>query len=299
MQKVYGVEFKPGTKEELLPDYAADFPCISTWCAIPELNTAPWHWHPVVELFYVEKGCLEYVTPSQHRVFHTGSAGLLMPNVPHTTRYHQPEPDDIQLLHLFDPVLISGQQASRIEEKYVLPLTTRVELLALEPDNPAHSPILQRIRESFQLSPEEPGYEILLREHLSRIWLSLYGIREESIQNQASARTSELIRQMMVYIHGHYCEKLTVDDLARAVNISQRMCYTLFQKHLNTTPTEYINSCRIRVACRMLTQSEESITAVAAACGFRSGSYFTQIFQQATGRTPRDYRKAAHQEDTA
>ena len=295
MQKVGKLEFKVGTKEELLSGFDAGFPCISSLYAIPQGNAAPWHWHPAVELFYIEQGCLEYVTPSRRQLFRTGSGGVLMPNVPHMTRGCQTVPGDTQLLHLFAPVLISGHPGSRIEEKYVMPLLTRTELVTLDPGEPEHEPILELIRESFKLLPETPGYELLLRAMLSRIWLALAGLEQER-ESVAVARTSDLIRQMMIYIHGNYSRKLPVDELARSVNISPRMCYKLFRKHLNVSPMEYVNSCRIQVASRMLAQTEETVTAIAAECGFRTGAYFSEVFQKLTGKTPSDYRKSVRQE---
>lgn len=58
MLQVCGVEFKPGTEEELLPNFNLDFPHIST-CLEFQNNTVqqyPWHWHKAVEIFYVERG---------------------------------------------------------------------------------------------------------------------------------------------------------------------------------------------------------------------------------------------------
>ena len=296
MRPVGKLEYKSNSKEELLPGFDADFPCISTRYTIPEGEAAPWHWHPTIELFYIEKGCLEYSTPSQQRIFYTGFAGILMPNVPHTTRGIQSTQGDTQLLHLFESALISGQAGGRIAEKYVLPLISRTELVVVDPRREAHQPILQLIRESFQLSVDTPGYELLLRDLLSRIWLLLEPDPKDCLPCQ---RTSELIRQMLIHIHGHYTQKLTVKDLAQAVNVSERMCYKLFQAHLKITPMEYINNCRIRTACQMLAQTEEPITGIASACGFHSASYFTQFFQRTIGQTPRDYRKNVRQENHA
>ena len=292
MNQVIAMEFKPGSREELLPDFDPAFPCITSRYLFPEGDAAPWHWHGAMELFYIESGGLEYVTPSGHCTFHTGSGGLLMPNIPHTTRGIRVTPGDTQLLHLFDPILISGQPGSRIEREYVLPLMAETELISLDPREEAHRPILELLRDSFQISPTEPGYEILLRESLSRILLLLFRL-PRSPREQQPARTSELIRQVMIYVHGHYGEKLTVADLARAACVSERVCYNLFQKHMSMTPMEYVTGCRIRVACRMLAQSEDSVTAIASACGFSSGSHFSQIFHQVTGMTPREYRKSA------
>lgn len=291
MNLVRAMEFKPGSREELLPDFDSAFPCITSRYLFPENDAAPWHWHGAMELFYIESGCLEYVIPESRQTFHTGSGGLLMSNIPHMTRGLRVTPGDTQLLHLFDPVLISGQPGSRIEREYMQPLMAETELIALDPTLESHRPILDILRESFLLCPTEPGYEILLRESLSRILLLLFQLPRNP-REQKPVRTSELIRQMMIYVHGHYAEKLTVADLARAACISERVCYTLFQKHMNMTPMEYVTGCRIRTACRMLSQSEDSITTIAAACGFSSASHFSQIFHQTIGISPRTYRKA-------
>lgn len=297
MHQVKGMRFKPGSREELLPDFDPAFPCVTSRFLFPEGDACPWHWHGAMELFYIESGCLEYVTPSGRRTFHCGSGGLLMPNIPHMTRGIQVSSGDAQVLHLFDPLLISGHRGSRIETEYVLPLLSRAELIALDPREEGHGPILELLRSSFSIPAEEPGYELRLRSALSQIVLELFRLPLAEPDSRPPARTSELIRQLMIYIHGHYAEKLTVSELARAVCVSERVCYNLFQKHLNMTPMEYVTSCRIQVACRILAQSEEPITAIASACGFSSGSHFSQVFHQTTGMTPRQYRTAAQTEN--
>ncbi len=132
------VEFKPGSREELQPDFNESFPHIITQASFREGVSAPWHWHQAVELFYIESGTLEYITPGGQHLFHAGSGGFVNSNVLHATKGHQIRPGDGHLLHLFDPVLISGSPGSRIEETYVLPLTTapELELLAWSRGNP-------------------------------------------------------------------------------------------------------------------------------------------------------------------
>ena len=224
MQKVGKLEYKSGTREEALPGFDPAFPCITSCYEIQSGEAMPWHWHPAVELFYIAEGTLEYITPTQRRVFTAGSGGILMPNIPHMTQGIRTGPEDVQLLHLFEPVLISGQPGSRVEEKYVLPLVTGAELIGLDPEDRTHSLLLDRLRESFRLSPEEPGYELLLRDALSRIWLSFLSMAPGQ-RDSRSQHTSELIRQMMVCIHDRYREKLSVEEIARSVHISQRLCY--------------------------------------------------------------------------
>lgn len=294
MKEVCTVTFKPGTREELLPDFDPAFPLITTCCGLQKGGGAPWHWHKAVELFYMESGALEYLTPSGACLFPEGSGGFVNSNVLHATAFSDARPQDRQLLHLFDPSLISGAQGSRMEEKYVLPLTTapQVEILRLLPEDPRQGEILELLRKTFQLSPEEPGYELRLRSLLSEIWMGLLEVAAPLLaQEQPSTRASQQLKDMMVFIHEHYGEKLTVTCIAQAAHISERTCYALFKNHLRTTPLEYLTDCRLRMACTLLSQTEFSVTDIAASCALGSSSYFSRLFRRFIGMTPLEYRK--------
>lgn len=287
------VEFIPGTREELLPNFDSEFPHIITRAAFREGDSAPWHWHQAVELFYIDSGTLEYITPSGSHVFHSGSGGFVNSNVLHTTRGHQVQPQHGHSIHLFDPALISGAPGSRMEKTYVMPLTTalQVELIALSPEDPEQAQILELLRQSFALSPEEMGYELRMRSALSEIWLRLLKAAEPQLCREVRITdSSSQIKRMLLYIHEHYSEKITVKAVAGAAYVSERTCYDLFHRNLRTTPMEYINSYRLRSACRLLAQTEDSVTAISAACGMNN-SYFCQLFRETTGFTPLEYRR--------
>lgn len=295
MKEICTVTFKPGTREELLPDFDDAFPLISNRCALRPGGGAPWHWHKAVELFYMESGSLTYETPAARQVFPQGSGGFINSNVLHSTYIDaQARSRDCQLLHLFDPALIAGSQGSRIEERYVLPLTTasQVELLALMPDDPAHQALLELLRRSFILSPETPGYELHLRSLLSELWMGFLDLAAPHLTHaQGISRASQQLKDMMVFIHEHCREKLTVTDIAGAAHISERTCYALFKSHLHTTPLEYLTDHRLRMACELLRQTEFSVTDIAAYCALGSSSYFSHLFRRAAGMTPLEYRK--------
>ena len=301
MKTVCSVEFKPGTKEELLPDFDTAFPYIATCSEKNGGDVSPWHWHQAVELFYMDSGSLEYTTPSGHHVFPAGSAGFINTNIPHTARNSAGQEHSRQLLHLFDPLLIAGQQGSRIEEKYVLPLTTasQIELLPLDPGDPIQAEIIGLIRRSFRLSPVEPGYELSIRSALSEIWLRLLDTAAPLLrQKHRSSHNSEQIKLMMIYVHEHYGDRISVSDLADAAHLSKRACFRVFQEYLHMTPVEYITSYRLQIACRMLAEEKYTVTEIAYRCGLGSSSYFGRVFREAKGCTPVEYRKYWHDRDT-
>ena len=65
MRPIHDIEFFDGSREERLPGFAPDFPYIASWVEIDRYpgRVVPWHWHSAVEIFYMEKGSLEYSTP--------------------------------------------------------------------------------------------------------------------------------------------------------------------------------------------------------------------------------------------
>ena len=297
MRIIRSLEFHSGSKEEKLPDFTPEFPYIASRAELDYYRElfVPWHWHKAVELFYIESGELKYCTPNETLVFPAGSGGMVNSNVLHMTQILTSREKNIQLLHIFDPDFIAGKCGRAIEQKYTTPMVTasQLEMIPLYPDDPAQAAILNEIRQAFQLSENEFGYELRIREALSRIWLQLLKLCSPLLQNSsdADAGKTDKIKSMMIYIHEHYAEKISISKLAAAAFLSERECYRVFQNCLHMTPTEYMRSYRLQMACQMLAQGRESITEIGLSCGLGNASYFGKIFHEYAGCTPLEYRR--------
>lgn len=152
--------------------------------------------------------------------------------------------------------------------------------------------ILEEIKNSFQLTQDESNYEINLREILSRIWCEILDLTRPLLVNKARIdKTSDKLKVMMIYIHEHHAEKLSVEQIASVAFISERECLRVFRDYLYLTPVEYLRSYRLQKACHMLTESSESITAIGQVCGLGNNSYFGKMFRENKGCTPLEYRQ--------
>lgn len=294
MRIVRGIEFYTGSREEMLPDFTAEFPYIATCAELDkyEGRFVPWHWHQAIELFFMETGGLEYHTPKGKYSFSEGTGGMVNSNILHMTK---PEGVRIvQKLHIFDVSLIAGERGSRIDKKYILPVVTapQIEVISFGPGNPRHEKILSLIRDAFRFSEQEFGYEIRLREALTEIWLSIFKDSYSVLQDKKEYdRADDKIKLMMIYIHEHYAEKLSVSELAAAAFLSERECFRVFRDCLHITPAEYLKNYRLQMACRMLAKGRESVTSIGQACGLGSSSYFGKVFREYMGCTPLEYRR--------
>lgn len=296
MKNIHTIEFRDGSKEEVLPDFAPDFPHIASHVAIEKFTNrfVPWHWHKEIELFYMEYGSLEYHTPKGVTLFPPGSGGLLNSNVLHMTRLPEGVPKNSSFLHLFDTSLLSGQPGSRIEQNYITPLISapQVELIALSPDVPKEAALLSQIQASFLILPEEYGYEMKLRAALSEIWCQFLALVKPRLDcGGGHERINDKLKLMMIFIHDHFPEKISVSEIAAAAYISERECFRAFHDCLHTTPAEYVKSYRLQHACHMLASGNESVTTICHACGLGSSSYFGKVFRDEVGCTPLEYRR--------
>lgn len=292
MKDIRELKFHTGSKEERLPDFAADFPYLASRVEMDYYPgcCAPWHWHGAVELSYTQRGCMKYHTPGGVALLPAGTAVLVCGNVLHMTTA---EPGTVQLLHIFEPSLL-GAPESRIGKQYLMPLAAanQVELLTLTPEDPDQAAVLEQVKAAFSLSPQTFGYEVKLRNALSEIWLKLLRLAQPLLREPARRWTDGgKAKEMMVYIHEHFAEKLAVSDIAAAAFLSERECFRTFRECLHTTPAEYIKSYRLRQACRLLQESKASITEVGQRCGLGSSSFFGKTFREAMGCTPSEYRR--------
>jgi AraC-like DNA-binding protein len=65
-------------------------------------------------------------------------------------------------------------------------------------------------------------------------------------------------------------------------------CYEL----TNMPPLEYVNHCRIKHACHLLsTNGQKTVTDIAFECGFSSSQYFATVFRRHLGVSPNIFRK--------
>lgn len=78
--------------------------------------------------------------------------------------------------------------------------------------------------------------------------------------------------------------------LAEQLNISPRHLARLFKSTTGQTISNYVNEARINRAKTQLLNSSKKIKEIAFECGFKTASAFTQVFREATGLTPKQFR---------
>lgn len=99
------------------------------------------------------------------------------------------------------------------------------------------------------------------------------------------------IRRVVQFIQENYVSPITLDDLAKIVNVSKSTLIQAFKAALNTTPIQYINNIRLSKAKELLLSTDASISEISEMVGFQSLHYFSRYFKNREQISPIEYRQ--------
>ncbi len=135
-------------------------------------------------------------------------------------------------------------------------------------------------------TPEE------MRQYARRIIGQAIELRDrESIKQQ-----HDLLKQAIGFIDEHYREEsMSLDRVAKEVNISPNYLSAIFSQEVGVTFIEYLTKKRIEDAKHMLRHTGRRSSEIAYAVGYRDPHYFSFVFKKVNGCTPSEYRKGGRQ----
>lgn len=99
------------------------------------------------------------------------------------------------------------------------------------------------------------------------------------------------VHQVQNWLAEHAIESVTLDQLAQVAKMSVRNFSRAFKEATGLTPMQYQQCLRLEVATMLLQNSELSIEAIAARCGFEDARHFRRLWQRHFGIAPSISRK--------
>lgn len=138
----------------------------------------------------------------------------------------------------------------------------------------------------------------LITDHLARIVfvqaLRAYVAANEHPAGWLNALADEKIGAALALMHRDISRQWTVEDLAIEVGMSRSSFALRFKTLVGLAPLEYWLQWRMRLAGRLLRNSNRTVASVASGWGYGSERSFGKAFKRVMGSAPRGYRKTAH-----
>lgn len=92
------------------------------------------------------------------------------------------------------------------------------------------------------------------------------------------------------YIRENYQKDITLEDVARQVNVSPYYFSKLFKEESGENFIDYLTRVRIDIAVKLLRDRGKSIKEISLETGYADPNYFSRLFKKRTGMTPKEYR---------
>ncbi|MDP1510575.1 AraC family transcriptional regulator [Paenibacillus sp. CMAA1739] len=125
--------------------------------------------------------------------------------------------------------------------------------------------------------------------------ITLHQIFEELSRNKSSVLRNFVcsdywLQQGKDYIEMHYCERVTIEQIAEHVGVDRAHFSRKFHSTFLISPAKYLQTLKINEAKRLLEQTTYNLSIIAQSIGYTDISTFSKAFKKTAGIPPREYR---------
>lgn len=240
------------------------------------------HWHPEIEIAYVEEGEIEFTVNEKIYNLKEGQAMLIWSNQFHSAT--KLKHDAMWKAIVINPKLIYGFEESIIKSKYFSNAIYKNVILS-----DYHVNVVRNICNLYET--DDPNKEIKINALLLNLYGSVVSSLDKIDLSMVSQTSSFRLKLVLDYIYCNYSKKIKIEDICHEVSICRSEVCKLFKEKLNTTFTEYLTKLRIEKSVQYLLSAEANISQISELVGFNSSSYFAETFKKFFNITPMEYRK--------
>ena len=108
-------------------------------------------------------------------------------------------------------------------------------------------------------------------------------------RESGSSPSERVIEEAIAYIHRHYMNPLTLDELAELHAMSTKRFSYYFHKYTGLRPINYLINYRMERAIDLLKVSNFPIHDIATSVGYTNPLYFSRVFKKKFGVSPSTY----------
>lgn len=166
------------------------------------------------------------------------------------------------------------------------------------PSLPAHDPLLQHLALVLQTSVEGKGvagqlYAESLADALVVHFLKRYAAAQPSLRAVTGGLLPYKLHRTITYIQAHLAQELSLTTLAAVAQTSPAHFARLFKHATGLAPHQYVITCRVAHAKRLLVATDVPLTDIGLEVGCADQSHFTALFRTHVAQTPKAFRDRA------
>jgi AraC-like DNA-binding protein len=187
---------------------------------------------------------------------------------------------NLVLVHIYS----AGEERSDLLKGLLLELVVMISRAAVEAGAAQSAVLGLNFRSLTELAEVNDDEELAawLRKTLEHVF--------STIEQQEDFTPPLLVGKALEFMRSNLQRDISRDETARHAGISPSHFSRLLKERTGRSFTDLMRQCRVDLACDLLRGTEKPLAEIAAACGFCDQSYFTRVFQDVKGFTPKQFR---------
>jgi len=281
------VQTKPAL-EKIIPSFGSSL-LVKQHTQKRKNKNAFWHFHPEIELVYVNQGKGKRHIGNHLSYFNNSQLILIGSNLPHNGFTDGLTTNGKETVIQFKPDFFGDSFLSKPEMIGISALFNKAKngiLFKIETKNKVGS----KIEQLYDLT----GFDRIIG--LLEV-LNILSTSEDYVLLNANGFAFETMQQdnnkidvIYKYINNNFQKKITLGSISSAVSMTSPAFCRYFKKATGKTFIEIVNEFRIVHATKLLTETQSSVTDICFECGFNNFSHFNKQFKKITGKNALNYR---------
>lgn len=250
---------------------------------------ANWHFHPELELIFVNGGTGKRHIGKHLGYFNNGDLVLMGANLPHYGFTNRLTGNSSETVIQMREDFLGG-------DFFAIPEMAAVRnMLYMSKKGLAfHGKTKRWVGKKIEALAFKDQYDRLLGllEVLQDLALSeeYTVLNADGVALAIDMKENDRMNKVYDYIRDHFKERISLDEIADQVSMTVPAFARYFKKISRKTFTKFVNEYRVVHASKLLAETSMSITEVSFESGFNNFSHFNKLFKEFTGKSPSAYR---------
>lgn len=234
----------------------------------------PLHWNEDIEIIYFIDGVTRIDYPEGSIDYHSGDIAIITPD-----KFHKIRPVTEDVFYSFIIVDHNFLLSKRIDiNKHLFqPKIVDSEI----------SSYFDCVAESL-INNDNPLFDIKTMAWVTLICEKLYSHYRitESVSSSNSSHFT-ICTDVIKYVAKNFREQINLENIASEIGVSKYHMCRCFKEHTGYSIIDYANIYKLERARELITSGSMNLTEAAKYCGYSNLSYFSRIFKNVMGVTPK------------
>lgn len=276
------------TLEKITPSFGSSL-LVKKHVQFLKTYKAFWHFHPEIELVYVNKGKGKRHIGNHISYFNNSQLVLIGANLPHLGFMDRLTTNGSETLIQFKPEFL-GATFFEIPEMLAINKLFERAKKGIRFNIEIKKRIGAKIEELVDLQGANRIISFLdiLKELATTDDYSI--LNADGFAFETLPQDNEKIDLIFKYINDNFKRHISLEQITDLVSMTVPAFCRFFKKTTGKTFTKLVNEYRIVHATKLLSESKTSITDICYECGFNNFSHFNKLFKEFTGKSASKYR---------